>query len=121
MEDTASARGSVNARAAHTPSVCARMALTASALMNVDLPDALEPVNNVWRRNTALFATGVSRSGWYSSSQTSAISEVNSGVHRRGRLSRNESAAMASSVSPSSMHRRSSAACSRCITRTARS
>ena len=35
----------------------------------------------VWRRNTALFATGVSRSGWYSSSQTSAISEVNSGVH----------------------------------------
>ena len=101
MDVNTAPRRSRNERAKHVSSVRARMQLTATALRNVDLPDAFEPVKSAPRTNDALFGTGSSRSGWHRSVKDTSASCVYSGRHQCGSVPRKSAVPAATSSPPS--------------------
>ena len=81
MEVITRARGSVKEAAMQVTTVCARMALTASALIHVDLPDALDPVTSTLPVQQMSLGTGFLISGCTSPCARMHISSVNAGSH----------------------------------------
>ena len=82
------------------PSVCASMALTATAFRNVDLPEALEPVTSVFFAHAQPLGTGWLTSGWVRPSKREPGASSKAARQVFSPSSRNAAAEKSASSSP---------------------
>ena len=100
IDDITRQRGSEKECAAHRHTLCAKIALIATALVKVDLPEAFEPVISIGRSQRRSLRTGFAISGCANPSARRPGPAENAGAHSRSPDARRLAIATQASISP---------------------